>query len=222
MKKLKQKIEYCGLSYKTELIKITCFNIFLFLLDLIIFIYLDNVNLMIWGFLFELILNYLFLSTYTSKAKKLEEERESEFVTIISYFQVFISHRNNVYQSFQKIIPYCGDWMKERLLKLLSEIDEDKTIQPFINFASNFKIKIGTNVMLSIYTMVDQGESFEQINHFQLIFDQLLKSKKIENLDKKKRSLSILASLPLIGAALITVILTISVISIIGELVNVI
>ena len=76
--------------------------------------------------------------------------------------------------------------------------------------------------MLSIYTMVDQGESFEQINQFQILFEQLQKSKRIENLEKKQRSLSILASLPLVGAAGMTIALTISVIQIIGDLVNVI
>ena len=76
--------------------------------------------------------------------------------------------------------------------------------------------------MLSIFSMVDQGESFEQINQFQIIFEQLEKSKRIEKLDKKQRSLSTLASLPLIGAAGMTITLTISVILIIGDLVNVI
>ena len=172
--------------------------------------------------LFELLINYLFVSRYNDLERKLDEERENEFVTVISYFEIFIANKNNVYQSFNKIIPYCTEWMKDIVGKLLKEIDTDKTVQPFVNFANNFKIKIATNIMLSIYSMIDQGETFEQINQFQVIFEQLYKSKQIENLDNKKRSLSSLASLPLIGAGAITILLTISVISIIGDLINVI
>lgn len=221
-KTIKNKIEYCGLSYKSELIKLILFNVILVIFDIALyFLHFDLKIILIIG-LFELIINYLFFSRYNDLERKLDEERENEFVTVISYFEIFITNKNNVYQSFNKIIPYCTDWMKDIVGTLLKEIDEDKTVQPFVNFANNFKIKIATNIMLSIFSMIDQGETFEQINQFQVIFEQLYKSKQIENLDNKKRSLSSLASLPLIGAGAITILLTISVISIIGELINVI
>lgn len=220
--KLKKQIEYCGLSYKTEIRKIVLINAVICILGFICYFFTRNLSLIISIVVLGLVFDYLIVSNYSTKVKLLDEERENEFVTIISYFEIFISNRNNVYQSFSKTIAYCSDWMKDVMSNFLKEIDSDKTIQPFINFANNFKIKIATNIMLSIFTMVDQGESFEQINQFQLLFEQLQKSKRIENLEKKQRSLSILASLPLVGAAGMTVTLTISVISIIGDLINVI
>ncbi len=219
---LKSKIEYCGLNYKTEIRKLVLINLGFLLLSGVVYLLLKELNLLIYISLLQLVLDYLLLSKYSTKMKQLDEERENEFVTIISYFEVFISNKNNVYQSFCKLVQYSGDWMKDLITNFIKEIDSDKTVQPFINFANNFKPKIISNIMLSIFTMVDQGESFEQINQFQILFEQLLKSKKLENLEKKQRSLSILASLPLIGAAGMTITLTISVISIIGDLVNVI
>ena len=220
--KLKSQIEYCGLNYVSEIRKLIILNVVSGLTALIFLLLIKQTSLTISICLLVLVINYLIISNYSSKVKLLDEERENEFVTIISYFEIFISNGNNVYQAFSKTIPYCSDWMKDIMSNLLKDIDGDKTIQPFINFANNFKLKIVTNIMLSIYTMVDQGESFEQINQFQLLFEQLQKSKRIENLEKKQRSLSILASLPLVGAAGMTVTLTISVISIIGDLINVI
>lgn len=219
---LKKKIEYCGLSYKAEISKLIIINVTFSLLNSIFYYLERNIQYVVFIVLFQLLANYLFLSSYSTKIRILEEKREDEFVTIISYFEIFITNKNNVYQSFNKVIQYSSEWMKEAISRLLLDIDKDKTVEPFIKFAKNFKMKIATNIMLSIYTMVDQGESFEQINHFQLIFEELLKSKKLENLDKKKRSLSVLASLPLAGAGLITIVLTIGIISIIGELINVI
>lgn len=220
--KLKEKIEYCGLNYKSERTKILLINTFLLLVGTAIFFITKNAKYFARIVLLSCIFDYLLISNYSAKEKLLNEERENEFVTAISYFEFFIQNKNNVYQSFNKVIQYSGEWMKELISNLLTQIDKDKTVQPFIDFAKNFKTKIASNIMMSIYTMIDQGESFEQINQFQLIFDELLKSKKIENLEKKKRSLSTLASLPLVGAALIMVVITIGVISIIGDLVNVI
>ena len=220
--KLKKQIEYCGLNYSSEIRKIILLNIISLIAALITYFFTKNISLIISFSALVLVINYQIVSNYSAKVKLLDEERENEFVTIISYFEIFISNKNNVYQSFSKTIPYCSDWMKDVMSNFLKDIDGDKTIQPFINFANNFKIKIVTNIMLSIYTMVDQGESFEQINQFQILFEQLQKSKRIENLEKKQRSLSILASLPLVGAAGMTIALTISVIQIIGDLVNVI
>ena len=219
---LRDKIEYCGLNYSTEIRKIVFINVILAFLGVALYIFTKNSTNIIFYSFFQLVLNYLLLSNYSSKIKELDDDRENEFVTVISYFEVFISNKNNVYQSFSKTIPYCSDWMKDIISNFLREIDNDKTIQPFINFSNNFKTKIVTNIMLSIYTMVDQGESFEQINQFQILFEQFQKSKKMENLEKKQRSLSILASLPLIGAGGITLMLTFSVISIIGDLINVV
>lgn len=220
--KLKSQIEYCGLNYSSEMRKLVLINIVSVIMALAFFFLTKQINIVVSVSLLALVIDYLIISNYSTKVKLLDEERENEFVTIISYFEIFISNGNNVYQAFTKTIPYCSDWMKDIMSNLLKDIDGDKTIQPFINFANNFKLKIVTNIMLSIYTMVDQGESFEQINQFQILFEQLQKSKRIENLEKKQRSLSILASLPLVGAAGMTITLTISVIQIIGELVNVI
>lgn len=220
--KLKSQIEYCGLNYASEIRKLIILNVVSGLAASVFILLTKQTTITISICLLVLVINYLIISNYSSKVKLLDEERENEFVTIISYFEIFISNGNNVYQAFSKTIPYCSDWMKDVMSNLLKDIDGDKTIQPFINFANNFKLKIVTNIMLSIYTMVDQGESFEQINQFQLLFEQLQKSKRVENLEKKQRSLSILASLPLVGAAGMTVTLTISVISIIGDLINVI
>lgn len=221
MNNLKGKIEYCGLRYSTEIKKIIFGNVFLIIPTFFSYFYLHNLKVSLLCILLPFVYSYLMLSGYSSKAKHLEEQREDEFVTIISYFEIFITNKNNVYQSFNKIIQYASEWMKDLLSNLLKEIDTDKSVQPFVNFANKFKMKVAMNIMLSIFSMVDQGESFEQINQFQILFEQLSKSKELENIKKKERSLSTLASLPLVGAAGTTIILTISVISILGDLINV-
>jgi uncharacterized protein YbaP (TraB family) len=76
--------------------------------------------------------------------------------------------------------------------------------------------------MLSIYQMVDQGENSEQLLQFNVIYDELAKNRNKEMIEQKDKSLSSMSTFPLIGAGLITVSLTISILSILGDLINVI
>lgn len=75
--------------------------------------------------------------------------------------------------------------------------------------------------MLSIYQMVDQGENSEQLLQFNVIYDELAKNRNKEMIEQKEKSLSSMSTFPLIGAGLITVSLTISILSILGDLINV-
>ena len=112
--------------------------------------------------------------------------------------------------------------MKDKIETFLKEIDKDKTVQPFINFANNFKHLASHSLMLSIYQMVEQGESFEQLTQFNVIYDELAKNRNKELIEQKERSLANMSTFPLAGAGLITVTLTISILSLLGDLINVI
>ena len=70
--------------------------------------------------------------------------------------------------------------------------------------------------------MVDQGENSEQLLQFNVIYDELAKNRNKEMIGQKDKSLSSMSTFPLIGAGLITVSLTISILSILGDLINVI
>ena len=76
--------------------------------------------------------------------------------------------------------------------------------------------------MLSIYQMVDNGENTNQLSEFELLFTNTRMKFQEDLIDSKKKSLETLNSFPLIGAGAITITLSLAIISIIGEYVNVI
>ena len=127
-----------------------------------------------------------------------------------------------MYKSFELLVPYSSEWMKGNIETLLREIDNDKTVQPFINFASKFKALIIESVLISIYQMVEQGESNYASNEFSVLFQQLSRSHQLEKIQNKEQSFEIVNSFPLIGAAMLTVIITFCIISIMGDIINVI
>lgn len=220
--RLKDIIEFVGLSYKKEVLIITITNVVFLLGAVSIYLFLKNIIFAVLLLVAAALLDYFLLSRYGDKKRAILKSHENELISIISYFDVYIRNNKNVYQSFNQLIPYCSNWMKEKVEDLLKEIDEDKSIQPFVNFASNFQNLSTHSLMISIYQMVDQGENAEQLTHFNIIFDELSKNRNQEMITQKDKALSGMSTFPLMGAGMITVTLTISILTILGDLINVV
>ena len=220
--RLKDIIEFVGLSYKKEILIIAITNVVFLLGSVAIYIFLRNIIFAVLLLVGAALMDYFLLSRYSDKKKAILKSRENELISIISYFDVYIRNNKNVYQSFNQLIPYCSNWMKEKIEDLLKEIDEDKSIQPFINFASNFQNLSTHSLMISIYQMVEQGESAEQLTHFNVLFDALSPNRHQEMIAQKDKALSGMSTFPLVGAGMITITLTISILTILGDLINVV
>ena len=219
--KLKDTIEFVGLSYKKEILKIVLISLALLMSAALMLYFLKNIIYTIMILIALVVVDYMLLTRYNDKKKMLIKARENELITLITYFEVYIRNKNNVYQSFNLLIPYCSSWMKDKIETLLKEIDSDKSVQPFVNFANNFEQLSSHSLLLSIYQMVDQGESSEQLAQFDVIFDEIARNRHKEMKEQKEKSLSNMSTFPLIGAGAITVVLTISIISVLGDLMNV-
>lgn len=211
-----------GLNPKKEMLIIFFSNIFCLLLIISVFLLTNNVIFSLLSSFAVLVINFIHIYRYSNKKKRLLEAREDEFITVISYFQIFVNNGFNVYQCFQNIVPYVSDWMKEKIESLLHQIDEDKSIKPFITFAKNFKNSVSHNVMLSIYQMIDEGESNAHMMQFTILFDNLSQMHHKNTIDRKEKSLTSLSIFPLMGAGLITLIITFNVILIMGDMINVV
>lgn len=220
--KLKETIEFTGLSYSKEITKIALANVVSLLGAFSLYFFFKSVIYSLLAVIFLSVIDYVLLSRYGDMKKAILKSRENELIAILSYFDVYIRNNNNVYQCFNLLIPYCSNWMKGRIETLIKEIDKDKTVQPFVNFANNFTNIATQSLMLSIYQMVDQGESAEQLTHFKLLFDEISKNRNKEMVEQKDKSLSNMSTYPLIGAGLITISLTISILMIVGDLINVV
>ena len=222
MKRFKELIEFVGLSYKKEMIKLIIINVAIIVATVVAYIFMKQTLFLMLGLAVLVIGNYLLINNYSNKKRRILINRENEFIVMIGYYQIFISNSYNVYQALQSLLPYASTWMEEQLQTLLSEIDVDKSVKPYINFANKFTNKVTSNVMLSIYQMIDEGESSVHMLQFTALFQQLSKNHQKELIDEKDRSLNSISTFPLIGAGAITVLLTFGIISIMGEMMNVI
>ena len=218
---LKERITALGLSYQREMLVI--FSILLFSIGgTLAFILLLNQILI--GVIFlsiGIVLLFFYISRYSSIEKRLEKERVDNLVSLISYFEIFISNGHNVYTSFKMLLEYADPFLQDAITSMLNQIDVDKTVGPYINFAAKFNDRIVESLMLSIYQMVDNGEQAINLNEFDLLFSNIKEKYHDDLIEGKKKSLDSLNSFPLIAAGAITLVLSLSIISVIGDYINV-
>ena len=218
----KDRIISLGLSYQKEILILIVINILVLGIGAGAYLYFSHwLTFLVMGIVL-IGANFLYLSRYGSLEKQREKDHVDELISLLSYLEIFISNGNNVYTSFKMLIPYCSTFMEDAINSLLNQIDADKSVGPFITFAAKFHNRVIESLMLSIYQMVENGENVIELTEFDLLFNNIKNKSQEELIDSKKKSLDSLNSFPLIGAGAITIILSISIISIIGDYINVI
>ena len=220
-KSLNKRITDLGLSYQKEMTIAVIIPIVFLVGGLSIYFFLKELVIAIGVGLLGFVIDYLYLSRYSTLEKIASREKLNEFISLLSYFEIFISNGNNVYMSFKMLLPYCSVTMEDYISTLLTQIDMDKSVGPYINFATKFDNHIIESLMLSIYQMVDNGESMTQFSEFELLFTNVKNRFQEDLIEDKKKSLDFLNSFPLIGAGFITISLSISIVSMIGDYINV-
>lgn len=218
----KDRLAALGLSYQKEMVIISLLVLVVIAIPVVAILVFNQLMIGLIGGAMGLVALYFYISRYSSLEKKQKKDHVDNFIAVLSYFEIFISNGNNVYNSFKMLLPYCDLFLQDAITSMLNQIDVDKTVGPYINFASKFDNRIIESLMLSIYQMVDNGENTVELNEFDILFNNIKEKYKEDLIDSKKKSLSIFDSFPLIGAAAITIVLSLSIISVIGDYVNVI
>ena len=220
MKKLKNKINILNLVYKKEMTKLILSTILIDVVIILCALYLKNLQLLFLTILTTIAIIYTFNKDYDKRIKEYNQNLENEFVTTLNYIQTYLTNGFNVYQSISEVLKICNKDLNKSLTNLLSNIDEDKTVTPFITFSKNFESPLIQQVMISLYLMVENGTDINYISRFTPLFTQLKKDneqKIVKNINSKYDSLNLL---PVIGAGIITVIIIIGIVSIIGGMLN--
>ena len=217
----KDRITALGLSYQKEMLVIVVISLIYIVGVVIHFIFIRNAVYLIMEILGLLAFIYLYFSRYSAMEINRKKEHIDELISLLGFFEQFISNGSNVYVAFRELIPYSSTFMEEAITSLLNQIDIDKTVGPFINFAAKFDNNIIESLMLSIYQLVDNGESSEQFKEFSILFNGIEKEHQIKMIEEKKGKLDTMDSWPLFGAGGITVMLAVAILNVMGELVDV-
>jgi len=220
IKKLKEQMITLGYCPKKEMRILLITDISLLLASVAVFIFLKEIIYAAIGVGVLLIFDLLFLTRYSRQISRKNNENLREFSIIFGYFRIFIHNGYSVYSALKELRAFSSEHLKNQIEKLLSDIDKDKSVQPFVDFAKDFNEIIVEEMMISIYQLIDDGESSEYLTQFELIFDKfsdLLYQKQLQSKDSR---LGVLSSSPLIGSCFLIIVLTLGIITIIGDLIN--
>ena len=149
MIKLKNKINVLNLNYKKELIKIISISLLIIIGTLYFAYSLKKFYLIVIGIFAIGVQLELFSFSYDKKISILNKQNETEFVAVLNYIKTYLHNGFNVYKSLEETIQYVSPWMQNKLGTLITEIDKDKSIAPFINFAHSFESSIIEQVLIA-------------------------------------------------------------------------
>ncbi len=219
MSKLKEKIESCNLNYKREISTLIILNIIILILSFVIFIFAKNIRLLLYFAIILVLFNFYYLTKYNRIIVKRKNDLTFDFINVFSYFRIYISNYRNVYMSIKEISNYASPFIKIKLIELLDNIDNDKTIKPFITFANYFNDKKIEEVMIAIYEMVNEGNNENYINQFVSIFETY--KARIEKTKEEKRinTFNRICSLSIIGVGILMIIIMLGIVNMIGDLI---
>lgn len=220
MKKFSALIMILGLEKGKEITRIIVINVVLIAIFGTVLFFLMKIAVMAVGLTAIIICNIAYISRYRTMEKELYQRREKEFVALFTYFEIYISNGVNIYNALENIAQFASPFLKEKIDQLLFEIDNDKTVQPYVKFAHSFQSLLIEQLMVSIFQMVDQGCNSSYLRQFQLLFDKISEERHKQDIASRLKKIEMLSVCPLIGAGMITIIITVGIVSIIGGVIS--
>ena len=218
MKKLKEQMLKLNKDFKNEITRNILLNLTIILCGLLIVFLTKNLLILIYFAAFLILFNFYYYTRYSRLINKNNNNLINDFIDTFSYFRIYISNNRNVYISLKEISNYATSYVRGKLIELTNEIDEDKSLKPFLKFASYFNNKNVEEVMIAIYEMIDEGSNENYINQFIQTFTgfkiRILKT----NEDKRLAKINFANSLSIVGIGILMVLIMLGIVSILGEI----
>lgn len=222
VRKLKNEYEKANLNFKKEAINLLLCVLLLIGMAIFMAFYLNNFYISFVGILFLALGAYLLIDKPKRVLSKRRATLENEFVHVFAYFAIFIRNGKPVYNALEDCLRYSSEGMSEKIKTLLEEVDNDKSITPYMHFADNFDNLEIKQVLVSIYKMSIEGGGDEYLRQFETIFYALSSSKRQSRLEEETNKFSNYNFLPLIASALSMGIIAVAVVILLEEYSNVI
>lgn len=220
MNKLKEKMAKLNLNFQKEILTLSIIDLILLALGVVLYFFNVSYLVIILLALGIIVFSFFYLNRYDSMLLKKELALDDEFIEIFSYLKIYISNKESVYKALMNIKEFASPAMLQRLDDLTNEIDNDKTIQPFITFSRKFKNKVIEEVMIALFELINNGNNEAYLNQFIKIFEDFKNRREREDKDKRFRLFDSINMMSLVGSGYIMIILSFCVIQLLGEATN--
>lgn len=160
----------------------------IFLILLVLGILTKKIIIVILSFVISL--SYYKYQYYVTKKnkKKLIDLKRRMFPNLVKKLLILL-RTNNIYVSLNKLLEFTDEPIKKHLLQLIKEIDNDKSINPYINFANNMEFIEAYQVMIMLYTFSEKTKSKNHLVNLENMIFQLYNNEILDIIESKKRML---------------------------------
>lgn len=220
MNKLKERLIRLNISFRKELIRYIIIAVVLMVVFIVVSILTKNYFLFIVMVPVLLGFTYLYVSRYKAMEDKRKQNDLLEFVNLFAFFRIYLKNGLNVYSALKEMVNFANQNLRELLQKLVDEIDENKSVEPFIKFARYFNNLLVEEMMVSVYQIIDDGSDSNHLVQFELIYDKFSETLQKERLNAKDKSLANLTVSALVGSAYLITVVTVGIILILGDMMN--
>jgi len=218
MKKLKNKIENLGLNYKKEMIMFFIGFSLIVLLAIVSLMVLKNALSSLLAFFLLVVFTFVYFYRYSVMEDSKKTKNIDNFIEYFSYFRIYIFNGESVYSALEKTLEFSDYQIKGYVEGLISEINDDKTIAPFMRFSNFFNNKLIEEIMISIYEMIENGNDSNYINQFTSLFEDFKLRTNKENEAKRLGKFDKYTMSSLVGSGIIMIILVYGIINLIGTM----
>ncbi len=216
MKKLKEKIESLNLNYKNELIKILFVNVFIFLIGAGGFLFFGSYLILILMVLGLGISNFFLFNRYIVLSLNKEEEKLIELIDVFLNLRIYLNNKFNLRSALNFVKEYTNEEIRGRITTLLSEMEEDDTAAPFLQFSKYYKSKAIDELMYLLYEMKN-GKNKRVLYSFNNLLIEIKQNQDKKLIEKRTKSFDYINLLTILGGAILIIILSLGIIGLIGE-----
>ena len=149
-----------------------------------------------------IVFTYFYLTRYARMIRKKQDMMNEEFVRFFTFFSIFLHNGYNVYSALRELLPFSSEDMRGRLEKLLSAIEADKSVTPYVTFAEEYEDISVKQVMVSIYQIVEEGGGDAYLRQFERLFGHFSDQSHQLAREAKANRLQTLGMTPLAGSAI--------------------
>ena len=221
MNKLKQRMINLELSIKKEFLISLLISVILIAAGVFGFLYFSSYIIAVAAILLVLVFNLLYFGRYSKMEREQADQAKADFVSLFTFFKIYLHNGYSVYTALKEIQSFADKQLAMYLSELIREIDQDKTITPFIRFGRKFNDLVIEEMMISIYQMIDDGSNPSHLSQFDLIFAKICDLAYEKELNKKRNGLASMSTFPLIGSGVLIIMVTFGIITLMEEMVNV-
>lgn len=185
---LKNSLGWLGIEYKKAIKQRIFKSLYALIFLLVIGILLKKYFLCALSVpIFLIYYKYLYYDIKKSRAAQILIKRRM-FPSFIKKILILL-RTNNIYISLKIMTDFTDEPYKSFLIVLTDEMNHDKGINPYLNFAKKLEFDEATQIMLMIYTFTNITKSDKHLISLDNLITKLYDNELEEAIETKKRML---------------------------------